>query len=207
MLVPQLSKIEKACDMAVLGFDGRLREVRDLEARVRMLCGELDSLKRHNSTSCDLEVSTRIIADAQGNITNLITGSRWSTVSSYDSTRRNVYRAWVDFSKHLKKALDLKGRNLQQGVFEAVCAATESTRGPFSSAFGPVNKSLALIIGRVAGKGSLARPNTFSLRTANRDAYADAFSSRAESGDVLPSASMPNSSGAHDPRDPLGCGV
>lgn len=60
-------------------------EVRALEKRVQMLCGELDSLKRRKSTNCNLEVIAPKVADALGDITNLVTGLLQSTVSSYDS--------------------------------------------------------------------------------------------------------------------------
>lgn len=55
--------------------------------------------------------------------------------------------------------------------------------------------------------GKSARPEASSSRTARQDAFADALSSRARSADAFPFAPMPNSPGAHDPRDYSGCSV
>lgn len=52
VLKPQLSKMKKARDAAVLSFDSRLRKVRVLESCVRMSCDKVDSLMRHESTKC-----------------------------------------------------------------------------------------------------------------------------------------------------------
>lgn len=59
LLNSQLSKPKKAPDAAVSSSDGQMIEVRALELRERMLCDELDSPKRLESTNCDLEVNTR----------------------------------------------------------------------------------------------------------------------------------------------------
>lgn len=82
LLKPQLSKIEKARDVAILVFDDRLEDGKAPEARVCMLCGKLDSPKRRNATNCDLEFTICKVADAQGDITDLVMGLHRSTLSS-----------------------------------------------------------------------------------------------------------------------------
>lgn len=90
MLNLQLSKMDKPHDAAALGFDGWLREVRALDTRVRMLCDERDLLKRRNSANCNLEVTTRKVNYAQGDITNLFTVLHGSFVSSYNFIHRSI---------------------------------------------------------------------------------------------------------------------
>lgn len=74
-------KWKKASVAAVSRFDDWLREERALEARVHKLCDKLNLLKRRESTNCDLEVTTRKVADTQGDTTNMVTGLHRSTVS------------------------------------------------------------------------------------------------------------------------------
>lgn len=67
----QLSKMEIARDVTVSNTDGRLREVRDLVVRVHKVWDDLDSLKRLELANCNLEDTTRKVADAQGPIVGL----------------------------------------------------------------------------------------------------------------------------------------
>lgn len=191
VLTSQLSKTKKAHDGAASGSVDRSREVRTLEARMRMPCDELALLKCRESANCDLEVIACELVDGQDDITKLATGLQQSNVSSFNSIRRNVNNALVAVSKRLKEAFRLEARDLQQGVLEAVRATARSTWDPFAGAPGAVNKSLGLIIGRASSKSKSANPGAFSSRTANWDAYDDTCRSRTWSADVPPSASMP----------------
>lgn len=174
----QLSKIGEAGDPAISGSDGRLRKVGALEALVRMLCDELGSHKYFESTNCDVEVITHKVAEAQEDTINLVTRLHRSNASSYHFIRRNVHGTLVEVSNRSKKVINCDACSLQQGVYDAVRAATESAQSPFAGAPGSVNKSLELFIGRATGEGESARSDTFLSRTTDRDASAYASSSR-----------------------------
>lgn len=73
-LISLPNKMEKALDAAIADSNGRLNELRALEARVRMMCDEVGSLYRGVSKNCDLEPSTQKIVGAEGNAINLATG-------------------------------------------------------------------------------------------------------------------------------------
>lgn len=88
---------------------------------------------------------------------------------------------------------------MQQGVCEAVRAAEESTQNLFAGASSTVDKRLGLVVRCATSKGMENRPDTSSLRTAIWNAYAEAPSSRARSGNITLSAPMPNSPEARDP--------
>lgn len=77
----RLRIIKKTCEAAFSSFDGRLREMRTLGARVRMSCDELDSLRCCDPTNCSLEVTTCKVPEAQGNIINQVRGFHLGTVS------------------------------------------------------------------------------------------------------------------------------
>lgn len=66
---------------------------------------------------------------------------------------------------------------------------------------------MGLIRARITEKGESVKLDTFSLCSANRDAYTDAFSSGAKSANVLPSASMNGLLGVHDSRVVSECNV
>lgn len=92
------SKMIKARDAPLLISDGRLRKVRALDALVCMLRDILDLRQRCESTNCSLEVITRKVADAQGDITNPATRLHENTTSFYDDICRNVDGAIVEVS-------------------------------------------------------------------------------------------------------------
>lgn len=96
----------------VAAWDGRLRALRTLNAHVSILCYQLDLLKRRDSTNYELVVTIRRIADAQGDITNLVTGIYRNTVTSYDSSFCSVVEALVDLSKRLKEDFDREVHSL-----------------------------------------------------------------------------------------------
>lgn len=73
---------------------------------MRILGNELDFLKRRESPNCELEVMTRIVADAKSNITDTVTWLHRDTVSSYNSVRRGVDGALVEVGTRLKEAFD-----------------------------------------------------------------------------------------------------
>lgn len=125
VLASHLSKISKARDAAVSGSDDRLRDVRALEARVRMLCAEQDLLKRRGLTNCDLEVITCRVTDAQGDTTNLETGPHWSTLSLYEFICRNVEGVLVEAGKRPRKVFDRVACNFRQGVCKTIRAAAD----------------------------------------------------------------------------------
>lgn len=56
LLKSQLTKVEKAREVAVSNSDGRVRKVRALEARVRLLCDEPNLLKRRAQ-----QIATRML--------------------------------------------------------------------------------------------------------------------------------------------------
>lgn len=60
----QLSQIKNVRDAAVTESCSMYREVKTLEARVRILCDTLHSLKRRESTNCNLKVITCKVVDA-----------------------------------------------------------------------------------------------------------------------------------------------
>lgn len=62
----RIREIVKACDAATAESYGPLREIRALEARVRMLCDALDRPKCRELTNWDVEVTTLKMTDAQG---------------------------------------------------------------------------------------------------------------------------------------------
>lgn len=208
VLMLHLNELKKASDAAVLESDIRLREVRALDARVRMFCDKLYSLKRCKSANCDLELITLNVVDAQSDITNLATMlHRRSTVTSCDSIRCSVDEALVEISRRLIEAFDCEARNLQQGIREAVRAAAEGTWGPSAGASGAVDKSLGLIIESATSRCESARVDSSLFRTANQDASNDACSSRARSAEVPPSTLLPGLPVAHGFCDSSGCGL
>lgn len=126
VMMSPLRVVAKACDAAVSGSSGQLREVSAFEARVRMLCDELDSIKRRDSKNCNPEVFTREVADDKANIFGLATRLYRSAVRSYNSIYRKVGGDIFDVRERLKEAFDCKALSLQQSVSDAVCAAAES---------------------------------------------------------------------------------
>lgn len=90
MLRSQLIDMEKARDTGVPDLDGPSREVRALKAHVRMMLDKLYSLKRRESRDCRPKATTRKVADAQGEITNLFTWLQQNRDGLYDAIRRKV---------------------------------------------------------------------------------------------------------------------
>lgn len=207
----QLGEIVKARDSAVAKSGSRQKEVKALEARVRMLGGEMDSLKRRESANSDLEVMTRKIVNAQGDITNVVTGLHRDAVSSYDSIRGRFDGALVEVSRRRKEAFDRKAQSLQQSVGEAVRGAPEGSRWSFVSAPAAIDKNLGIIVGRAAETGGSAKPKAASSHSASRGAQAGASRDRPSSGQGWRkeafSNAMLNLPGAYDPRDHSGYGA
>lgn len=83
----------KARDSAIANLNSRRREVEALKARVRMRGDEIDSLKRSESTNCNMEVTTRKVVNTQADVTNLVMGLHRDIVISYDFIRRSVHGA------------------------------------------------------------------------------------------------------------------
>lgn len=118
---------------------------------MRMPGDELDFLKRRKSTNCDLKVMTIKKADAEGDITDMVTGFYRKTGVFYDSIRSGVDGAIVKISRRLKEPFDREARSLQQCVCDAVCDAAEGTRGLFANLPVAIDKRLRIIISRAAG--------------------------------------------------------
>lgn len=74
-----------------------------------------------------MEVVTRKLTQAQGNVTRMVTSLHRDTVNSSNSIRRRVDRAPVEVIRRLKEASDRKARILQQNVCDAACGAAEET--------------------------------------------------------------------------------
>lgn len=73
----------KTRDAAAAELNKRQRRLRAVEACVRPLGDQLDTLKRRESTHCDIEVKTLKVTDAQGSIINIVTSLHRDAVSSY----------------------------------------------------------------------------------------------------------------------------
>lgn len=146
MLKSQCSNIKKARDAGESSSGGLFRKVSALEARVRMLRHELNSLKRRDSASYILILNICKVADAQGNITNLLIRLHRSTVSFYNFNCRNVAEDLVEVSKRLKEAFIRRACRLQRGFRDAVRAEAETTRGLFAGAPGAVDKCLEVFV-------------------------------------------------------------
>lgn len=71
-LKSQLSKTVTGLDSVADESGNREREVKAFKPRVRMFGNEMDSLERLETSSCDLEMMTLKVADAQGDITNRV---------------------------------------------------------------------------------------------------------------------------------------
>lgn len=67
---------------------------------------KLLSLKRRESTTCNMEVTSLKKADAYGSIINPVTGLHRSTMSPYDSNHCNVDGAVVEVRSCLMQAFD-----------------------------------------------------------------------------------------------------
>lgn len=65
--------MKKARDAAALGLDSWSSKVRVFKDRMRMLCDEIDLLKRRESAICAPKVITCRVADPSSVITNLAT--------------------------------------------------------------------------------------------------------------------------------------
>lgn len=90
---------------------------------MRLLSDELDLLKRRESTNCYMELMTRKVADAQGGIFSMVTGSHRDTVRSYNSVRRGADVALGEVSRRLIRAFDCEARSLQPSVRDVVRSA------------------------------------------------------------------------------------
>lgn len=76
-----------AHDAAFVESNNQQREMRALGTNVRLLSVKVALLKRRGSAICNMEVTTRKVADGQGNKTDTVTGLHRDTVSSYNTTR------------------------------------------------------------------------------------------------------------------------
>lgn len=141
--------------------DDRYRQARAFQVHVRILCDKLILLKRRESTKCSMVVTTRKVADAQGDTTNLIMGLHQSNASLYYAIRLSFEGAFVKFSRRLKEGFDCKARSFQQDVSDTVLAVAESTRSPLECAPGAMGQSQRLIVGRVCGRDKSARRGVF----------------------------------------------
>lgn len=90
-------------------------------------------LKRRESPNCNLAGMTRKLADAQGDIDDMVAGLHRDTVGLYDCIRCGVDGALVEISRCLKRAFDRKVRSLQQSVRDAVRDAAAETFELFAS--------------------------------------------------------------------------
>lgn len=134
VLKSQLWKTEKARFGVAASLDGQLGEVRVLEVRVRMLSDKLELSKPHESTNCDLKATTRKVANAEGNIINLVTKLHRNTISSYNGIGCSVHEALVVACNRLKKVFGCVVRSPQQGVRDVLGGAAESTQSSFMNA-------------------------------------------------------------------------
>lgn len=201
----------KARCSAIADSDSLYTEVRALEARVRMLSDELDSLKSCESTGCDLEVMPHKVADAQNNTTDLVTSLHRDTLSLYDSICHAGNSALVQIIRHLGEAFGREVQNLQQIAHDTVCGAAKEARGLFANMFSAIDKWLGVIVERAAYTGALTRRRAYSSRNASWDAQAKAPSNLTSFLRVprkeLPTNAMPNLPAARNFCDRLGYGA
>lgn len=203
----QPGKMGKARDLEVADSNSRWREVKVLEARLHMLCNELDSLKRYESASCDLEVIAHKAVNAQCNTTNLVIELRRNTVRPDDVFCRCADAALVEVIRCVMEAFNWEARSVQQGVRDAVYAAAEETYDSFVGAPGAIDMSLGVIAERAAFTGGSAVPEASLSPTAIQDAHAAASRNLPWSTTIPPIRSLLNSSGAHDSCDHPGGGT
>lgn len=85
----------KRSDAADVKLNHQKIVVRVLEAHVHLRGDMLEPHKRFESTNCVIEVMTRKVADAQCNISVVVTGLKRGTVRSYDSICQEVDGALV----------------------------------------------------------------------------------------------------------------
>lgn len=206
-----LCKTIKACGSAGAKLSSRQKEVRAPEARVRLPCNEVDSLKRRKLAKIDVEVMIRRVVDRQGNIIEVIMGLHRDKVDFYNSNCCGVCVTLVEFSKRLKEAFDCEAENLQQNVCDDVCGAAKKARASFENAPGATDMRLGVTVGQAASTGDSAMPRSFSSPTTTWDAVA-AASCNWSSPDLIPrkeasSRALSNAPGAHDPRVRSACGA
>lgn len=101
---------------------------------MRLLGVEWDLLTRRVSTNCDLEVTTRKVASAQGDTTDTVTGLHQDTLSSYDSIWGGVYGTLVVVRRRQKTSFDREARSLRDCVCDAVRGAANETHGLLANA-------------------------------------------------------------------------
>lgn len=121
VLMPQSSKMEKTLDEAVAISDEMLSEVSVPEARVTMLRDEVHLLEHWEKINCDLEVGSRNISDAQGNITDLATVLHRNIMSLFDGFRSSFEKTSLVKSQILKKSFDREALSLQTSVRVRSC--------------------------------------------------------------------------------------
>lgn len=99
------------------------RRLRKLEACISLLEDKLDSLKLKESTGCDMEVERCVVADANGNMTELVGSFLWGTFVSFASILHDVRQSLSDVSNRPKKMFGHETKALQQDMHDASCDA------------------------------------------------------------------------------------
>lgn len=95
----QMRKVTKACDEAIGSAAEQSRQLRMLEDRIGVWKYELDSLKWKKSTSCDMKLVSRKVADAKDDMDSLVDGLRLDTSNSYARIQHSVDKSFVEESK------------------------------------------------------------------------------------------------------------
>lgn len=70
---------------------------------MRIMGDGMNLLKRREATNCDVEIVSRKVGDAQGDIINFVTVLHRKPVSMDDSVCCGVIRAFVEVSRRLKE--------------------------------------------------------------------------------------------------------
>lgn len=68
---------------------------------MRMLCDKLDLLKRLESTCVDMKGNIRMVADAPGEVVDIVEGLHCDTLSSYEAILGNLDRSLVEVSANV----------------------------------------------------------------------------------------------------------
>lgn len=156
VLKSQPSKMVEARDPVAVNLSSRQIEVETLGACVRLLSDELDSLKRHEFTDCNIEVMPLKLADDRGEITSLISCLHRNILISYDSTLHGVYGAVGEVCRCPKEAFDREAQNLLQKVRDTICGAAKKNRGSFANAPDATDKWRRVIVERATCASQMA---------------------------------------------------
>lgn len=122
-LKSQMGEIFKAHDDAFDMAAEQSRQAGMLEAHIGLLRDELDSLKWMESTSCDMEVVRRKVADDKGDMNGLVSSLCRGTFDLYANIQHGVDQSLSAESKRVREMFNCKAMSLEQDGHDAFCSA------------------------------------------------------------------------------------